>query len=165
MMKVLVDYPSDDDEFVIVERVIGVPTIVSAVASTSQLAELQQECRKVYVDPSLIQYAVRLVGATRRPERAGIAELAKYLSYGASPRASISMVEGARALAFLRGRGYVLPEDLTDLAVDTLRHRLVLSYEALAEGLDADAIVARVMAKVPVPDKPLQHPEQQNSHG
>jgi len=165
MMKVLVDYPSDEEEFVIVERVIGAPSLVSAVASTAQLAELQQECRKVYVDPSLIQYAVRLVGATRRPERAGVAELGKYLSYGASPRASISMVEGARALAFLRGRNYVLPEDLTDLAVDTLRHRLVLSYEALAEGLDADAIVARVMAKVPVPDKPLQHPEQTGTNG
>jgi MoxR-like ATPase len=160
MMKVLVDYPSDDEEFVIVERVIGAPTLIGAVASTGQLAELQQECRKVYVDPSLIQYAVRVVGATRRPERAGLAELGKYLTYGGSPRASISMVEGARALAFLRGRNYVLPEDLTDLAVDTLRHRLVLSYEALAEGLDADAIVAKVMAKIPVPDKPLQHPEQ-----
>ena len=165
MMKVLVDYPSDDEEFVIVERVIGAPAAVSAVASTAQLGELQQECRKVYVDPSLIQYAVRLVGATRRPDRAGMAELGKYLSYGASPRASISMVEGARALAFLRGRNYVLPEDLTDLAVDTLRHRLVLSYEALSEGLDADALVARVMAKVPVPDKPLQHPEQTGTHG
>jgi len=165
MMKVVVDYPSDEEEFVIVERVIGAPAIVSAVASTGQLAELQQECRKGYVDPSLIQYAVRLVGATRRPDKAGVAELAKYLSYGASPRASISMVEGARALAFLRGRNYVLPEDLTDLAVDTLRHRLVLSYEALAEGLDADAIVARVMARVPVPDKPLQHPEQTGTHG
>ncbi|HET7528099.1 MAG TPA: MoxR family ATPase [Burkholderiaceae bacterium] len=165
MMKVLVDYPSDDDEFVIVERVIGAPAIVSAVASTAQLAELQQECRKVYVDPSLIQYAVRLVGATRRPASAGLADLAKYLSYGASPRASISMVEGARALAFLRSRSYVLPEDLTDLAVDTLRHRLVLSYEALSEGLDADAIVGRVMAKVPVPDKPMQHPEQTGTHG
>jgi MoxR-like ATPase len=73
------------------------------------------------------------------------------------------MVEGARALAFLRGRSYVLPEDLTDIAVDTLRHRLVLSYEALSEGLDADAIVAKVMARVPVPDKPLQHPEQNNA--
>jgi MoxR-like ATPase len=124
---------------------------------------LQQECRKVYVDPSLIQYAVKLVGATRRPERADLADLRKYLSYGASPRASISMVEGARALAFLRGRSYVLPEDLTDIAVDTLRHRLVLSYEALSEGLDADAIVAKVMARVPVPDKPLQHPEQNNA--
>jgi MoxR-like ATPase len=160
MMKVLVDYPSDDEEFVIVERVIGVPSAVSAVASTGQLAELQQECRKVYVDPSLIQYAVKVVGATRRPDRAGLPELSKYLTYGGSPRASISMVEGARALAFLRGRNYVLPEDLTDLAVDTLRHRLVLSYEALAEGLDADAIVAKVMARIPVPDKPLQHPEQ-----
>ena len=147
----------------IVERVIGVPTVVSAVASTGQLAELQMECRKVYVDPSLIQYAVRVVGATRRPDLNGLPDLAKYLTYGGSPRASISMVEGARALAFLRGRSYVLPEDLTDLAVDTLRHRLVLSYEALAEGLDADAIVARVMAKIPVPDKPLQHPEQAKS--
>ncbi|HSB23630.1 MAG TPA: MoxR family ATPase [Burkholderiaceae bacterium] len=165
MMKVLVDYPSGDEEFVIVERVIGAPTTVSAVASTAQLIELQQECRKVYVDPSLIQYAVKLVDATRRPERAGIADVAKYLTYGASPRASISMVEGARALAFLRGRSYVLPEDLTDLAVDTLRHRLVLSYEALAEGLDADTIVSRVMARVPVPDKPLQHPEQTGTHG
>jgi MoxR-like ATPase len=160
MMKVLVDYPNDDEEFVIVSRVIGEPAIVSAVASTGQLAELQQECRKVYVDPSLIQYAVKVVGATRRPDRAGLPELAKYITYGGSPRASISMVDGARALAFLRGRNYVLPEDLTDLAVDTLRHRLVLSYEALAEGLDADAVVARVMARIPVPDKPLQHPEQ-----
>jgi MoxR-like ATPase len=163
MMKVLVDYPADEEEFVIVERVINVPAIPTAVASTGQLAELQQECRKVYVDPSLIQYAVKLVGATRRPERADLADLRKYLSYGASPRASISMVEGARALAFLRGRSYVLPEDLTDIAVDTLRHRLVLSYEALSEGLDADAIVAKVMARVPVPDKPLQHPEQNNA--
>jgi MoxR-like ATPase len=160
MMKVLVDYPNDEEEFVIVTRVIGEPAVVSAVASTGQLAELQQECRKVYVDPSLIQYAVKVVGATRRPDRAGLPELTKYLTYGGSPRASISMVDGARALAFLRGRNYVLPEDLTDLAVDTLRHRLVLSYEALAEGLDADAIVARVMARIPVPDKPLQHPEQ-----
>jgi len=161
MMKVLVDYPSDEEEFVIVERVIGAPANVSAVASTGQLAELQQECRKVYVDPSLIQYAVRLVGATRRPVDAGLPELAQYVTYGGSPRASISLIEGARALAFLRGRGYVLPEDLTDLAVDTLRHRLVLSYEALAEGLSADDVVARVMAKIAVPDKPLQHPESQ----
>jgi MoxR-like ATPase len=160
MMKVLVDYPNDEEEFVIVTRVIGEPAVVSAVASTGQLAELQQECRKVYVDPSLIQYAVKVVGATRRPDRAGLPELSKYLTYGGSPRASISMVDGARALAFLRGRNYVLPEDLTDLAVDTLRHRLVLSYEALAEGLSADDVVARVMARIPVPDKPLQHPEQ-----
>ncbi|MBI3369805.1 MAG: MoxR family ATPase [Burkholderiales bacterium] len=159
MMKVLVDYPSDEEEFVIVERVIGPPVEVVPAASTSQLAELQQECRRVYVDPSLIQYAVKLVGATRRPEAYGLPELSKYLTYGASPRASISMVEAARALAFLRGRAYVLPEDLTDLAADTMRHRLVLSYEALAEGLSADDIIAKAMAKIPVPDKPMQHPQ------
>jgi MoxR-like ATPase len=159
MMKVLVDYPSDEEEFVIVERVIGAPATVAAVASTGQLAELQQECRKVYVDPSLIQYAVKLVGATRRPAEHGLAELGKYLSYGASPRASISLVEGARALAFLRGRSYVLPEDVADLVRDCLRHRMVLSYEALSEGLDADAIIAKVMTRVPLPDKVLQHPQ------
>ncbi len=157
MMKVLVDYPADDEEFVIVQRVIGPPVQVNAVASTGQLAELQQQCRQVYVDPSLIQYAVKLVGASRRPAAHGLPELAKYLSYGASPRASIAMVEAARALAFLRGRAYVLPLDLTDLAADTLRHRLVLSYEALAEGLSADALIARLMARIPVPDKPMQH--------
>ena len=159
MMKVLVDYPSDEEEFVIVERVIGPPTTVSAVCTTGQLAELQYACRQIYVDPSLITYAVRLVGATRRPAQFGLPELAKYLQYGASPRASIAMVEAGRALAFLRGRAYVLPEDLTDLAADTLRHRIVLSYEALAEGLDADALIAKVMAAIAKPDKPLQHPQ------
>ncbi len=158
MMKVLVDYPSDEDEFVIVERAIGAPATVSAVCTTAQLAALQGDCRAVYVDPSLIGYAVRLVGATRRPARHGLPELQKYLSYGASPRASISMVEAGRALAFLRGRSYALPEDFSDIAADTLRHRLVLSYEALAAGLDADALIAKAMAKVPLPDKPLQHP-------
>ncbi|HSW06428.1 AAA family ATPase [Aquabacterium sp.] len=159
MMKVLVDYPNDDEEFVIVERVIGPPVTVEAVATTSQLAELQQECRKVYVDPSLITYAVKLVGATRRPEQHGMPELSKYLSFGASPRASISLIEASRALAYLRGRGYVLPEDLTALAADTLRHRLVLSYEALAEGLTPDALIERVMARIALPPKPMQHPQ------
>ncbi len=157
MMKVLVDYPSDEEEYVIVERVIGPPLAALPVASTGQLAELQQACREVFVDPSLIQYAVRLVGATRRPAAAGLPELAKYLSYGASPRASIAMIEAARALAFMRGRAYVLPEDLGDLAADCLRHRLVLSYEALAEGLSADDLIARLLKRLPLPDKPLQH--------
>ena len=155
MMKVLVDYPSEEEEFVIAQRVTGPTTVVSAVASMGQLAELQQECRKVYVDPSLMQYAVRLVSATRRPERYGLAELSKYLSYGASPRATIGLIEGARALAFMRGRNYALPEDMTVLVGDVLRHRLVLSYEALADGLTADQIVQKVMKKIAVPDKPL----------
>ncbi len=155
MMKVLVDYPSEEEEFVIAQRVTGPATTVSAVASMGQLAELQQECRKVYVDPSLMQYAVKLVSATRRPDRYGLADQAKYLSYGASPRATIGLIEGARALAFMRGRSYALPEDMTVLVSDVLRHRLVLSYEALAEGLTADALVQRVMKQIPVPDKPL----------
>ncbi len=159
MMKVLVDYPSEDEEFVIAQRVTGAPTTVSAVASMGQLAELQQECRKVYVDPSLMQYAVRLVSATRRPETYGLGDLAKYLTYGASPRATIGLIEGARALAFLRGRSYALPEDMTGLVGDVLRHRLVLSYEALADGLNADQIVQKVMKRIPVPDKPLAPPQ------
>ncbi len=123
MMKVLVDYPSEEEEFVIAQRVTGPPVTVSAVASMSQLAELQQECRKVYVDPSLIQYAVKLVSATRRPDRFELPDLAKYITFGASPRATIGLIEGARALAFMRGRTYALPEDMTGLVGDVLRHR------------------------------------------
>src|SRR5438270_9006103 len=140
MMKVLVDYPSEEEEFVIAQRVTGPAVAMSPVASMGQLAELQQECRKVYVDPSLMQYAVKLVSATRRPDRYELADIAKYLTFGASPRATIGLIEGARALAFMRGRSYALPEDMTGLVGDVMRHRLVLSYEALAEGIDADAV-------------------------
>ncbi|MES3002290.1 MAG: MoxR family ATPase [Pseudomonadota bacterium] len=157
MMKVLVDYPTEEEEFVIVERVIGPPVTVSSVATTEQLAQLQQECRRVYVDPSLVQYAVRLVSATRTPEKHGMKELDKYITFGASPRATINLTEGARALAMLRGRTYALPEDMTDLVPDVFRHRLVLSYEALSEGLTADALVGKIMAKIPAPPKPLEH--------
>ena len=157
MMKVLVDYPTEEEEFVIVERVTGPAITVSAVASTEQLAQLQQECRRVYVDPSLVQYAVKLVSATRTPERHGLKELGKYLTFGASPRATINLTEGARALAMMRGRTYALPQDMTDLVPDVLRHRLVLSYEALSEGLSADDLVARVMTRIPAPPRPLEH--------
>ena len=157
MMKVLVDYPTDEEEFVIVQRVIGAPVTATAVATTEQLAALQYECRQVYVDPSLIQYAVRLVSATRNPVKHDLKDLARFITFGASPRASINLTEGARALAMLRGRTYALPEDMTDLVPDVLRHRLVLSYEALSEGLTADAITAKIMVKVPVPAKPLAH--------
>lgn len=157
MMKVLVDYPSDEEEYVIVERVTGPKVEVSAVASTEQLAALQNECRKVYVDPSLVHYAVRLVSATRHPERHGLPELARLITYGASPRATINLTEGARALAMLRGRRYALPEDMSDLVPDVLRHRLVLSYEALSEGLDSDAVLAKVTARITPPAKPLEH--------
>ena len=157
MMKVLVDYPTEEEEFVIVQRVTGPAVTVSAVATTEQLAELQAECRRIYVDPSLVQYAVRLVSATRDPEKHGLKELARFITFGASPRATINLTEGARALAMLRGRSYALPEDMSDLIPDVLRHRLVLSYEALSEGFSADWIVGKVMAKIPPPAKPLAH--------
>jgi MoxR-like ATPase len=157
MMKVLVDYPTDEEEFVIVQRVTGPAVSVLAVATTEQLAALQRECREVYVDPSLVQYAVRLVSATRKPEKHGLKDLGRLITFGASPRATINLTEGARALALLRGRSYALPEDMTDLAPDVLRHRIMLSYEALSEGLNADQIVAKIMAKIPAPAKPLMH--------
>ncbi len=167
MMKVLVDYPSEEEEFVIAQRVTGLSVEVQAVCDTAELQAMQKECRAVYVDPSLIQYAVKLVSATRTPERYDLAELGKYLTFGASPRATIGLVEGARALAMLRGRRYALPEDMSDLVPDVLRHRLVLSYEALADNLSADQIIQRVMKKIGVPDKPMAHaaePARDNGH-
>jgi MoxR-like ATPase len=156
MMKVLVGYPTEEEEFVIVERVTGPAHDTQPVASIEQLAALQRECRKGYVEPSLIQYAVRLAAATREPKKFGVADMDKYLTYGASPRASIHLIEAARALAFLRGRDYALPDDVADLVLDVFRHRLVLSYEALAEGLSADDLLRRVMKQVRAPEKPLQ---------
>jgi MoxR-like ATPase len=155
MMKVLVGYPSEDEEFVIVQRVTGNAQEVVPVATTDQLAALQRETRKVYVDPSIVQYAVKLVAATREPARYGLKDLGRFLQFGASPRGSIHLIEGARALSFLRGRDYVLPQDVTDLVPDVLRHRMVLSYEALAEGMSPDQILMKVMQQIPAPDKPL----------
>jgi len=159
MMKVLVDYPSEEEEFVIAERVTGAPVDVNAVADTFQLAALQRECRAVFCDPALMQYAVKLVGATRRPAQYDMPDAAKYITYGASPRATIGMIEGGKALALMRGRRYVLPEDITDLVPDVLRHRVVLSYEALAEGVSVEALIERILKKVAAPDKPLQSPQ------
>ncbi|HEV3240044.1 MAG TPA: MoxR family ATPase [Casimicrobiaceae bacterium] len=156
MMKVLVGYPKEEEEFVIVERVTGTPSDVVAVCTTEELSALQQDCRSGYVDPSLIQYAVRLASATRHPERYGASGLSRYIAFGASPRGSIHLIEGARALAYLRGRDYVLPEDVADLAPDVLRHRLVLTYEALADGKTPDALILEVMRHVRAPDKPLE---------
>jgi MoxR-like ATPase len=155
MMKVLVGYPSETEEFVIVERVTGSSQDVLPVATTDQLAALYRECRSGYVDPALMQYAVRLVAATRDPERHGVKDIARYITFGASPRATIALVEGARALAFLRGRAYALPEDLIDVAPDVLRHRLSLSYEALADGVSADALILAILRGIAAPDKPL----------
>ena len=157
MMKVLLGYPSEEEEFVIAQRALAAPVQVLPVATTAQLSALQAECRSVYVDPSLLQYAVKLVAATRAPAQHGVQDIAPFIACGASPRATICLAEGAQALAMLRGRAYVLPEDMTDLAPDVLRHRLSLSYEALSDGLDADALIARIMAQIPAPARPLHH--------
>jgi MoxR-like ATPase len=156
MMKVLVGYPTEEQEFVIVERVTGPAASVAAVATTEQLAALQAECRRSYVDPELIQHAVRLVTATRDPEAAGLPALAPYITFGASPRATIHLIEAARALALLRGRNYVLPEDLTDLVPDVLRHRVVLSYQGLAEAMSPDQLIGQIMRHIPAPEKPME---------
>ncbi|HTI67310.1 MAG TPA: MoxR family ATPase [Caulobacteraceae bacterium] len=156
MMKVLVGYPSEEEEFVIVERVTGFMATVAAVATTDQLMALQRECRNAYVDPALITYAVKLVAATRDPARAGMGEMGRHILYGASPRATIHLIEGARALAFLRGRDYVLPEDVVDIAPDVLRHRIVLSYEALTDRVTADKIVQQIMRRIAAPPKPME---------
>lgn len=156
MMKVTVDYPTPEEEFVIAERITGEAPSIGAIATTQQLAELQAECRRGFVEPALLQYAVRLVCATREPARYGLPEFTPWLTFGASPRATINLVEGARALAFLRGRDYALPEDMSELVPDVLRHRLVLSYQALAEGMTADALIERLMQHIPAPQRTLE---------
>jgi len=156
MMKVLVGYPSTTEEFVIVERAIAPDPVSQAVVDPERLIAMQALVERVYVDPSLIEYSVRLANATRWPAAIGLGELTRYISYGASPRASINLILAGRALAFIRGRDYVLPHDVTELALDVLRHRLVLSYEALSDEVDADTVLTRVLGALPVPDAPLQ---------
>ena len=155
MLKVLVGYPTRAEEFVVVERMTTALDGTSRVIDTEQLREFQRAADATYVDPGIIQYAVLLATATRDPAMVGLPDLARYLSFGASPRASINMVLGAKALAFLRGRDYALPGDARDLARDVLRHRIVLSYEALADGVSADDLLGPVLAAVPLPDIPM----------
>ncbi|KAB8191630.1 AAA domain-containing protein [Nonomuraea phyllanthi] len=157
MMKVVVDYPTQTEEQAIVERALRPPEPPQPMVTSEDLMAMRGRARQVYVDPAVIDYAVRLVSVTRSPGTAGLGELERYVTYGASPRASIALVTGARALAFLRGRDYVLPHDLSELALDVLRHRLVLSYEALADDVDADTIITRVLGAVRAPDVVLQN--------
>jgi MoxR-like ATPase len=155
MLKVLVGYPSPTEEFAIVERMTGVIPTLDRVIDTDDLVTLQGFADSVYVDPALVEYAVRVVGATRDPALVGEADLSRYLTYGASPRASINMILAAKALAFVRGRDYALPHDVRDLALDVLRHRVVLSYEALADNVSPDQILIRILDAVPLPEVPL----------
>ncbi len=156
MMKVLITYPSEMDEFVVVERMTSPLAAIQSVLTTDQLIALQKETDKVFVDPVLMEYVVRLVTATRSPKDYGVQDIAKYITYGASPRASINIVLTSRALAFMRGRTYVLAQDIADVAVDVLRHRIVLSYEALSDDVTPDTLVKRVMERIPVPTAPMQ---------
>ena len=155
MLKVLIGYPTATEEFVIVERMTAALQSVQKVLTTDQLLALQKEVDKVYVDPALIEYAVRMVTATRTPQDIGLKELQHYIMFGASPRASINLILTARALAFVRGRKYVLPQDVLDMALDVMRHRVVLSYEALSDNVTGDDILAKILDRIPLPVVPL----------
>ncbi len=155
MLKVLVGYPTTTEEFVIVERMTNALQAVQKVLTTDQLVGLQQEADRVYVDPALIEYAVKMVTATRQPRTVGLKEIEHYITFGASPRASINLILTGRALAYVRGRDYVLPQDVSDMALDVMRHRLVLSYEALSDNVSADDVLKKILDRIPVPVVPL----------
>jgi len=155
MLKVLVGYPNATEEFVIVERMTGVLQAVQRVLTTDELLALQKEADKVYVDPALIEYTIKIVAATRSPQDHGMKELHHYITFGASPRASINMILAGRALAYVRGRNYVLPQDVLDVALDVMRHRLVLSYEALSDNVSSDDLLNKIIKRIPVPVVPL----------
>jgi MoxR-like ATPase len=151
LMKVVIGYPSPAEELEIVHRMGVNPPRAEQVLAHDDLVRLQQAADAVYVDHGVVDYAVNLVLATREPTNYGLPELTELVAYGASPRASLGLVAGGRALALLRGRSYVLPQDVFDVAPDILRHRLVLSYEALAQGLSVDHLLARLLSTVPAP--------------
>jgi MoxR-like ATPase len=151
MFKVLVDYPSYDEELVVVQRVTGPVIELNTLLCPTDLLELQRLVDQVYVDPRVVAHAATLVHATRQPAAHNLSQLAPVIQFGASPRASINLVAGARALAFIRGRTYALPKDVADLAPEVLRHRLVLTYESLASGTTSESVIAAVLQRHPAP--------------
>ena len=151
LMKVLVDYPTPEEEREIVYRMGAEPPVAETVLGPDELRRLQTTASQVFVHHALVDYVVRLVVATRTPREHGMEDVATWVSYGASPRASLGLIAAARALALVRGRDYVLPQDVLDVTADVLRHRLVLSYDALADGVPADHIVKRIVQTVPLP--------------
>jgi MoxR-like ATPase len=154
MLKILIDYPEHDAELTIVQRQLEAAPELRTVLEIDDLRALQASVRDVYVDPALISYTVHLASATRSTGE----DLARYVAFGASPRGPISVTQAARALALIRGRDYATIEDVRELAKDAFRHRIVLSYEALADGVDADTILDSVLATVPVPEVSLTRP-------
>jgi len=151
MLKILVDYPDHDHELTVVARSLLPPPVLEQVLSLDELKGLQAKVQDVYVDPALISWVVDLATATRKPAEKGVASVAPYIAYGASPRGPISVVAGARAMALLHGRDYTVVSDVESIVRDAFRHRLVLSYQALAEEVSADDVLDDVLAAVTAP--------------
>jgi MoxR-like ATPase len=153
LMKILVDYPSPGDEAMVVDRSLDPAPLIDERIDVTDLLRFRAAAAEVMVDREVIDYAVALADATRRPGRYGLDEVEPLISYGASPRGPIGLVQASRALALLRGRRHVLIGDVRDLAPEVLRHRLVLSYEGLSEGARPDDLLEKVLAAVPEPDR------------
>jgi MoxR-like ATPase len=152
LLKVKVDYPKKEEERQILDLMLGgsAPS-VGKVLKADAVARLTRRAREVYLDERIRDYIVALVTATRRPRDLGLTDLSHFISFGASPRATLSFSEAARAIAFLRGRGYVVPEDVKEIARDVLRHRVLLTFEAEAENVSAETVVDRILERVEVP--------------
>lgn len=151
LFKLLVGYPEPDEEREIIYRMGVTPPTAAQVLPIADLKRLQDVAGNVFVHHALVDYVVRLVFATRTPAEHGLTEVASWLSYGASPRASLGMIAASRALALVRGRDFVIPQDVIDVAADVLRHRLVLSYDALADGVQVETILTRLLQAIPLP--------------
>ncbi len=149
MMKITMTHPSVEEEMTIVDRMSVFPPVPEQVIDLHGLADLQERATRVFIDRSVQQYAVDLVQATRTPAQAGMPDLAPVIALGASPRASLALVRGAKALALLRGRTYATPQDIFDLAPEILRHRLILTYDALSRDISIEQVLSRVLSTVP----------------
>ena len=151
MFKLLISYPQKEEESKIIQRFTeGLEINVSKIISAEQLLEIQAFNHKVYADQKICDYVAQLVDATRHPENYGL-DIDHQIEFGASPRASLWLTLGAKSKAILSGRGYVTPQDIQDIAYDVLRHRILLTYEAEAEGITSDQIIKTIMEKIPVP--------------
>ena len=162
-MKVIVDYPTVADEEEIVRRMASDPPVPKTLLSADELIALQATADAVFVDHRVRSYAVKLVNATRNPADEGMGDLAPYLDVGGSPRASLGLIRGARALAVMRGRSFATPQDVHALFHDVLRHRVVLSYEALASDVTPDQVLTAILEGVPMPDVSLGHGAQEDA--
>jgi MoxR-like ATPase len=151
LMKLLVGYPSPAEEVEIVRRMGVTPPEARQVLDPQTVLDLQKQADEVIVDPAVVEYAVNLVTATRDPRSLDLDDITEYIDYGASPRATIGLVRAGRSMALLRGRDYAVPQDVFDVAPDVLRHRIVLSYEALAREVTVEQLVTRILSTVPAP--------------